>query len=221
MILQSSIYILAAYLIGSIPFGKIIARRFGQIDITQQGSGNIGATNVAREIGIKAGLLTLCLDTLKGFIPVFFFALSTPESGLNSEIWLSAVALSALLGHQFSIFGNFRGGKGVATALGVYLAISPLSCLLAILVFLATVGLWNFVSLGSMAAASAMPLLLAILGRPLPIVVGAIIAALLIIIRHGENIRRLFKGEERRWRKSSARPEYRGADPTLHQNSNK
>lgn len=189
----------AAYLLGSVPFGKLISNKAAHIDITSRGSGNIGATNVAREVGIKWGLLTLVLDVLKGFIPVILFARYASQSAPLQELGLSAVGLSALLGHQFSLFLRFRGGKGVGTALGIYLGISPLCSLLSILLFIFIVYNWNFVSLGSISAALAMPIFLAIFGKPLPVFIGALIAAVLIFIKHMENIHRLVRGEERKW----------------------
>jgi glycerol-3-phosphate acyltransferase PlsY len=206
MVLQSIIYSLAAYLLGSIPFGKLIAARIARIDITRRGSGNVGATNVARELGVKWGLLTLALDMMKGFAPVFLFAATADPGGSQYEIGLSAVGLSALIGHQFSVFLGFRGGKGVATAFGVYLAISPLSCLLALLIFLAVVAVWDFISMGSMAAAVSLAVLMSIFGKPLPIVLGGFVAAALICVKHHENICRLLRGEERKWRERGAQP---------------
>jgi glycerol-3-phosphate acyltransferase PlsY len=200
MMFQSLIFAIAAYLFGSIPFGKLIARKVGHIDITQKGSGNIGATNVARELSVKWGILTLILDMLKGFVPVVLFSCLAPQAGIGHEIGLSIVGLSALLGHQFSIFLRFRGGKGVGTALGIYLGISPVSCLLALLLFILIVYIWGFVSLASMLSAFAMPLLFALFGKTPPLVIGALIAAALICIRHKENIQRLIKGDERKWR---------------------
>jgi glycerol-3-phosphate acyltransferase PlsY len=189
----------AAYLLGSVPFGKLISKKAAHIDITNRGSRNIGATNVAREVGIKWGLLTLLLDVLKGFIPVILFSQYASQPATLHEFSLPAVGLSALLGHQFSLFLKFRGGKGVGTALGIYLAISPLGSLLAILLFICIVTKWNFVSLGSISAAAAMPILLAIFGKPLPVFIGAVIAAVLICIKHMDNIHRLVQGEERKW----------------------
>lgn len=203
---QSFIFAIAAYIFGSIPFGKLIARKVAHIDITQKGSGNIGATNVARELSVSWGILTLVLDMLKGFVPVILFACLAPQTGTGHEIGLSIVGLSALLGHQFSIFLRFRGGKGVGTALGIYLAISPLSCLVALLLFILIVYIWDFVSLASMLSAFAVPLLFALFGKTPPLVIGALIAAAIICIRHKENIQRLIKGDERKWtdRKSQA-----------------
>lgn len=206
MIYQCIMFIVTAYLLGSIPFGKLIAKRVARINITQRGSGNIGATNVARELGITWGLVTLFLDMLKGFLPVFLYAHYILQAGSEFETCLSAIGLSALLGHQFSIFMRFRGGKGVATAIGIYLVISPLACLMAIIVFILTVYKWDFVSLGSMLAAIVMPGLLALFGKSQPLVTTSIIVAALICFKHKGNIKRLVKGEERKWRGEKNQP---------------
>jgi acyl phosphate:glycerol-3-phosphate acyltransferase len=200
MVFQTLIFAVAAYLFGSIPFGKLIARKVAHVDITQRGSGNIGATNVARELSIKWGILTLILDMLKGFVPVVLFACVASKAGMGHDIGLSVVGLSALSGHQFSIFLKFRGGKGVGTALGIYLAISPLSCLIALMLFILIVYVWDFVSLASILSALAMPFLFALFGKTPPLVIGAVIAATLIVIKHKDNIQRLVKGNERKWR---------------------
>lgn len=199
-------FIVTAYLLGSIPFGKLIAKRVAHINITQRGSGNIGATNVARELGITWGLVTLLLDMLKGFLPVFLYAHYILQAGIEFETCLSAIGLAALLGHQFSIFMRFRGGKGVATAIGIYLVISPLACLMAVIVFILTVYKWDFVSLGSMLAAIVMPGLLALFGKSQPLVTTSIIVAALICFKHKGNIKRLVKGEERKWRGEKNQP---------------
>jgi glycerol-3-phosphate acyltransferase PlsY len=192
--------VLIAYLLGSIPFGKIIARKVARIDITEHGSGNIGATNVAREVGTLWGLLTLILDLLKGFLPVFlssqYFKATDPFGG-----WaIATVALAALLGHQFSVFQKFRGGKGVATALGVYLALSPVSSLEALFIFVAVVFVWDIISLASMISAACMPLFLSLAGFPPPLIAAASVTAALIVLKHWDNIGRIRSGRERKWR---------------------
>jgi glycerol-3-phosphate acyltransferase PlsY len=188
-----------AYLSGSIPFGRIIARKVARIDITKHGSGNIGATNVAREVGTAWGLLTLILDLLKGYLPVL---LSPHFSGTNpSNGWpLAVVSLAALLGHQFSVFEKFNGGKGVATALGVYLAVSPGSCLAALSVFVVVVFVWDMISLASMISSACMPLLLTFMGYPSPVIAAALVTTALIVLKHRDNIGRIRAGQERKWR---------------------
>ncbi len=194
-------FCLAAYLFAAIPWGKMIAHVVAGIDITERGSGNIGATNVSRELGLKWGLLTLCLDSLKGFLPVFLAGHYLGVAGIAHSWGLSAVGVAALLGHQFSLYRKFAGGKGVATALGIYLAIAPLSCLLAVLLFVSVVYKWEFVSLGSLAAAFSMPIFAALFEKPLPVSLGALIIAILIFLKHRANIHRLAMGQEHSWRK--------------------
>jgi glycerol-3-phosphate acyltransferase PlsY len=203
-----------SYLISSIPFGKLISRRVANIDITRRGSGNIGATNVARELGLGWGAVTLFLDLLKGFLPTYAVQILLPYS----EMGIAVVALSALLGHQFSFFLRFHGGKGVATALGICLAISPLSCLLSLFVFVLTVYISDFVSLGSMIAASFMPLWLLILQKGHGLVLCSILMAGLICIQHRDNVKRLMSGDERRWRKSKLKSTDQEDGPAPHRN---
>ncbi len=137
---------------------------------------------------------------LKGFIPVVLCSrYASHVLGADHGLAVSVVGLSALLGHQFSIFLSFRGGKGVGTAVGVYLAISPLSCLVALFLFLLIVYKWDFISLGSMASACAMPFLLAGFGKRPPLVIASFIIAAIICFKHNENIQRLLSGEERKW----------------------
>ena len=200
MVFQTSVVAIAAYITGAIPFGKIIARYVARIDITTRGSGNIGATNVARELGMKWGIITLILDLLKGFIPVVLFSHLFSQTWPTHEIALAGIGICALLGHMFPIFLGFRGGKGVATALGVYLALSPLSCLCSLVLFIIIVAVWDYISLGSILSAAAMPLFLLLFGKPQPLIIGALIMALLICYKHKVNIQDLIRGEERRWK---------------------
>ena len=192
---QSMLFAIGAYVAGSIPFGKIIARYVARIDITKRGSGNIGATNVARELGMKWGIITLILDLLKGFVPVVLFSQLFYHPGSFQEVALAGIGICALLGHMFPVFLGFHGGKGVATALGVYLAISPLSCLCSLVLFIIIVMIWNYISLGSILAAAAMPLFLILFGKPQPLIIGSLIMALLICYKHKVNIQDLIRGE--------------------------
>lgn len=190
----------AAYLLGSIPFGLLLAKLFGTADIRKAGSGNIGATNVARVAGPVAGILTLLLDAGKGALAVLL-AVRLAE---GSSLWLMLAGICALLGHCFPIWLGFRGGKGVATAAGVFLVLCPLACLGAALLFLLVVGYWRFVSLGSISAAAAIPLLMYFFwaphhAPPHPITFGSLAAALLIIYKHEGNIQRLAHGSEPRF----------------------
>lgn len=190
------LFFAVAFFIGSIPFGQIISRRVAHVDITRMGSRNIGATNVARELGMKWGFLTLALDVSKGLIPSVIFRLLYPDSHLG----LSIVGLSALLGHQFTPFLCFKGGKGVATALGFFLSISPTATLLALGVFLITVYLWDFISLGSIVATLSVPLFLSLFIKSGVLIAASIIFAAFICLKHRSNIQRLATGSERRWR---------------------
>ncbi|RJR52639.1 MAG: glycerol-3-phosphate 1-O-acyltransferase [Desulfobacteraceae bacterium] len=194
-------FFVAAYLLGSIPFGRIISRRVAQMDITQRGSRNIGATNVAREIGLKWGVLTLVLDVSKGLLPTLLFRYVYPESHLG----ISLVGLCALLGHQFTPFLGFHGGKGVATALGFFMAVSPPATLLALSVFLITVYLWDFISLGSILASFSVPVFLALFGKPGTIILFSLFSAVLICLKHKDNLHRIAAGTERRWRKKRSK----------------
>jgi glycerol-3-phosphate acyltransferase PlsY len=190
----------AAYLIGSIPFGIILAKLFGGVDVRKAGSGNIGATNVARVAGPLPGILTLVLDGLKGVATVWLSARFTNDSAL----WMTIAGLFALMGHCFPVWLRFRGGKGVATAAGMFLALCWPAALGAIGVFILVVLFSRFVSLGSVSAAAAMPLLVYLLWAPHhappPIVTfGAFAAAMLVIYKHDANIQRLVEGREPRF----------------------
>src|SRR5260370_9743579 len=172
----------AAYLLGSIPFGLVLAKLFGGGDVRKVGSGNIGATNVARVVGPLAGVLTLVFDTAKGMAAVRLAGRFTGESAT----WMMVAAFAVLLGHCFPVWLKFKGGKGVATALGVFLGLCPLAAVSALLLFILCVTYWRYVSLGSVAAAAAMPLLVYFLwapGHAPPIVIdlGTLAGALLCI----------------------------------------
>ncbi|HYL61907.1 MAG TPA: glycerol-3-phosphate 1-O-acyltransferase PlsY [Candidatus Methylomirabilis sp.] len=191
---------IAAYLLGSIPFGLLLGKLFGTADVRKAGSGNIGATNVARVAGPVAGMLTLLLDAGKGALAVL---LAVRLAG-GSALWMMIAGLCALLGHCFPIWLGFRGGKGVATAAGVFLVLCPLACLGAAILFLLVVIYWRFVSLGSISAAAAMPLLMYFFwaphhAPPHAITFGSLAAALLIVYKHDGNIRRLVRGNEPRF----------------------
>ncbi len=190
----------AAYFLGSIPFGLLLARLFGATDVRKTGSGNIGATNVARVAGPLAGILTLIFDTAKGAAAVWFAGRVTNDSAA----WLMLAALAVLLGHCFPVWLKFKGGKGVATALGVFLVLCPLAAISALLLFLLCVAYWRYVSLGSVAAAAAMPLLIYFLwaprhAPPISINVGTLAITLLVIYKHDGNLQRLVEGTEPRF----------------------
>ncbi len=194
------VYCLGAYIVGSIPFGQIISKRVADIDITKHGSGNIGATNVAREVGIKWGILTLLLDMLKGLLPVLFSMMQETAGEVPGLTGPAVVGLFALAGHQFSCFKRFHGGKGVATALGVYLVIAPVATALALVVFLLIAAKWRYVSLASMGATVSIAGMLSVFGEVGGVIVVAWVMAFLICVKHQENIGRLIRGEERKWK---------------------
>ncbi len=181
-----------AYLLGSIPTGVILAKAFSNVDPRTHGSRNIGATNIYRTAGKKLGIITLLGDILKGLIPVVIARGGT----LESHFWIGAVALAAFLGHLYPIFLKFKGGKGIATGLGAFLALAPLCAILSFLVFAAVVYKWRYISLGSLTATAAFPILLALL-NPHPIYIPfAVIIGVFIFYRHRENIERLLGGRE-------------------------
>jgi len=195
---------LAGYLLGSIPFGILLTRTFGGGDIRAAGSGNIGATNVTRVAGPIPGVLTLILDGLKGAAAVW---LAAHFSGYSAT-WMTASGVAALIGHCFPVWLKFRGGKGVATAAGMFLALCWPAAVGAILVFVAVVFFFRFVSLGSIAAAAAMPLLIYLLWAPRfsphlapppSVTLGAFAAAMLVVYKHDGNIQRLVEGREPRF----------------------
>jgi glycerol-3-phosphate acyltransferase PlsY len=191
---------LAGYLLGSIPFGLLLAKIFGGKDVRQHGSGNIGATNVSRVAGPLAGILTLVFDTAKGAAAVWLAARLTE----NSATAMISAGLAALIGHCFPVWLKFHGGKGVAAALGVFLALCPWAALAALVLFLLVVLFWRYVSLGSLSAAAAMPLLIYFLWAPghapaLVIMLGTLFAVALIFFKHYANLQRLLDGTEPRY----------------------
>jgi len=182
---------LGAFLCGSIPFGLLLVKLAGKGDVRAHGSGNIGATNVSRVGGKALGLVTLLLDIGKGFLPVFLGR----QLGLSESV-LSLLALSAVLGHVFTPWLKFRGGKGVATALGVALAFRASMVLPALGVFIVLLLAFRYVSLGSVMAALALPLVLLWQGAPPLVLLLWADISLIVILKHHENIRRLLKGTE-------------------------
>jgi glycerol-3-phosphate acyltransferase PlsY len=197
-----------AYLLGSIPFGYILVRIFRKEDIRATGSGNIGATNVARSGAKGLGILTLLLDLLKAFAAVKFAQHLAPGTpGFPSDLAVAA-GIAAILGHVFPIWLGFKGGKGVASALGVFIAIAPLAALCALVVFIAVFAITRYVSLASILAAVMMPLF-CLLWMPdrSPIFVGGIIfISLLVIAKHHANIARLMQGRESRFGSKKSLP---------------
>jgi glycerol-3-phosphate acyltransferase PlsY len=197
--------ILGAYLVGSVPFAYLIAKAVRGIDIREVGSGNVGATNVGRALGRKWGILVFVLDVLKGFLPTLG-ALLAHECRIGAPALPLGVALTgfaAVAGHNWPIFLKFKGGKGMATSCGVFLAVFPLGLVIAMGVWAATVAISRYISVGSMVAAAAL-LVSALFLRNEPFREGkfltalAAVAAVLSIVRHRSNIGRLMHGAENR-----------------------
>ena len=181
---------LIAYLSGSIPFGAFLAKT-QNINIFDHGSGNIGATNVARILGKKAGLITLVGDVLKGWGMVFLASLF-----FEKPILIALAGLSVFLGHLFSIFLKFKGGKGVATGLGVFSFVMPLPALLSVGIFALTLRVSGYVSLSSILAAISLPIFGIFFRMPLPYIYLAVIVGLFTLQKHHDNVLRLINGKE-------------------------
>lgn len=198
--LPASVVVLA-YLLGSIPFGFLIVRLSGGGDVRGTGSGGTGATNVTRRAGKWAGILTLLLDALKGAAAVLV-ARGVLTNGLGVSWWVAASALAVVLGHVFPVWLGFRGGKGVATGLGVFLVLAPLAVLCALFIFAVIVWATRYISLGSITAAALIPFVIWLLGLrgtdegKLPLLTAATVGSALIIFMHRANIGRLLRGKE-------------------------
>ncbi|NIO16353.1 MAG: glycerol-3-phosphate 1-O-acyltransferase PlsY [Deltaproteobacteria bacterium] len=190
-------YVLGSYLLGAIPFGLIVAYIFGGgVDPREVGSGNIGATNVARAAGKIGGALTLILDAAKGFVPLYLARRAFPE---NYYAIVSLCAVAAFLGHVFPVYLRFKGGKGVAIAGGIIIFLSPIAALLLFTIFLFALFFTGYVSVGSLLCALSFPVLMAFLG-PTPLYIAiALFMAVMIFFTHRENIRRLVEGRENKF----------------------
>ena|SRR5689334_18098125 len=185
--------VILAYFLGGIPFGYLFVRFALGKDIRTMGSGNIGATNVHRSAGQKAGVVVLLLDIAKGFIAVCLAALMTH----NSPDALALAAVAVMVGHAFPILLRFRGGKAVACFIGAFLYIAPLALLAVLVVFVVVVAFSKFISLGSISAAMLFPVAVWQIMHPAPpILIASIFAGLLIVVRHRANIERLVAGTE-------------------------
>jgi glycerol-3-phosphate acyltransferase PlsY len=194
---------LFGYLLGSVPTGLVLTKLFSKIDPRKMGSKNIGATNIFRTVGKALGILTLIGDVLKGAIPIWI-AIQwglTDQWGFSSDLWISFAGVSPFLGHIFPLFLGFKGGKGVATALGVYLVISPIAVMIELFLFMGIVWRWRFISLGSISCATTIPILIAFFRSDSQayFILSVVIAAL-ILYRHQSNISRLLQGTENKWK---------------------
>jgi len=196
-ILKIASLVLLAYLSGSIPFGVILTRLFSDIDLSTQGSGNIGATNVLRCAGVKLGLLTLLLDISKGAFPVYLALKLNGSPPGDAAVYPYLVAMSSFLGHLFPLYFSLRkGGKGVATAWGCFLVLSPLSGFLVLIVFVLVVLVFKRVSVASLAAALTLPLAIGLIDASFVGIIFSTVIAILIVFRHKQNIMRLMQGKE-------------------------
>lgn len=190
----------ASYLLGAIPTSFLVARAARGIDLRQHGSGNLGATNAFRVLGWKAAAPIFLLDIAKGWLPVALFPLWD-----TSTVWTWALAYgaAAVIGHVFSIYVRFRGGKGVATGTGVFLALAPLAVLAGLVVWTALVLATGYVSLASIAAAIVLPVVVLVVHGPGPVLYLAVALAAFVVYGHRTNIGRLRRGEEHRFRRKA------------------
>lgn len=192
--------LLLAYLVGSVPTSLILGKLLHGIDLREHGSRNVGATNAMRVLGKPTGIAVLVLDVAKGFFPTLLFPLINKENVfgfLAPTNQALCIGLAAVIGHIFTIFLKFRGGKGVATGIGVYLALAPKALLLTFGICLIIMASTRYVSLGSLTGAVLLPIFLLIVGpRSLPLVILTVLLGALVIWRHRENIKRLVRGTE-------------------------
>ena len=187
---------LFGYLLGSVPTGIVLTRLFSRVDPRKAGSKNIGATNIYRTAGKTLGVLTLVGDMLKGTIPIW-----TAIMWGIPDFWVALVGLSPIVGHIFPIFLGFKGGKGVATALGIYLVISPIAVLIEFFLFAFIVWKWRIIALGSITCATTIPILIAFFrSDSKAYFILSVIVAALILYRHQSNIARIIQGTENKWR---------------------
>ena len=194
------VWIIIAYLIGSVPVGVLLSRIKGK-DPRMQGSGNIGATNVIRTVGKSIGIATLIGDALKGFLPVWFAI----QFGWSDRM-VAVVAFAAFFGHIFPIYLKLRGGKGVATSLGIFLGLNYIAVLLDMAVFIGILLGWRIVSVGSIVAVILMPIILFLLDTPVPYIAMAFGIAVFSCLKHKDNIKRLFAGTENKIGRSKLTP---------------
>ena len=203
--MRALLVVIIAYLLGSIPFGYLIVRKKLGDDIRQSGSGGTGATNVSRRAGRTAGVATLVLDAFKGSLAVLIARTLLTGPPLVVDWWVAAAAIAVIVGHIFPVWLGLRGGKGVATGVGVFLVLAPVALVCAGVLFVAIVALTRYVSLGSITAAVALPVsvwLQSVFVEPVadlrPLLIAAIAGALLILFAHRHNIARLARGTESR-----------------------
>jgi len=186
--------LIVAYLVGAIPTGIVLTRLIGAEDVRKSGSGNIGATNVYRVAGRSVGVATLLGDIIKGVVPVI-----VAMQMHGSPVQVASVASVAFLGHCYPVYLGFRGGKGVATALGIFMVLSPIGVAIASALFVVVVWKSRYISLGSICAAASIPFLVFAFERQLPVTLASVLIAGMVIWRHRGNIQRLINGSENRF----------------------
>jgi len=201
------LFVIISYLIGSIPTGVVLAKVTGKEDIRKSGSGNIGATNVTRLLGKKLGVLTLVGDVLKAVVPMlathwYFVQSGMPVSPSELDMAVTLSGGAAFLGHMYSIYLKFGGGKGVATGLGVFVVLEPLAALISLFLFIAVVYFSGYVAVGSLVVSALITLWIWLLKGSPNHVFLAFFIGVLIWIKHADNIKRLFEGTETNWRAS-------------------
>jgi glycerol-3-phosphate acyltransferase PlsY len=198
----AAMWLLASYLLGAIPTSHLVSRTFANIDLRQHGSGNLGATNLYRVLGWKYAIPVALFDIAKGLVPVVWFA---PQVS-RSELYALACGVAAILGHVFSLFVHFKGGKGVATAAGVMLGMTPLALATVATVWALVLLLTGYVSLASIAAAAVLPLAVYVLEQPTSpeLFWVVVLVAVGVIVLHRRNIQRLLKGTESRFGRRAA-----------------
>ena len=193
------LFLLGAYLLGSIPSAVWIGKYFYKIDVREYGSGNAGATNVFRVLGKKAGIPVLLIDVLKGFLAVSLAYLSNDSVGSYQFINLQLVlGIASLVGHIFPVFASFRGGKGIATLLGIILAILPCAAFISMGIFIVVLLISSYVSLGSMVAGVSFPIIVILVFKTTTpsLIIFSILIAIMVLITHQKNIERLLRREE-------------------------
>lgn len=192
--------LVAAYLIGATPTSYIAGRLARGVDLRRHGSGNLGATNVFRVLGWRVAVPVITIDIFKGWLPTFLFPL---WDGVAVAQWALAYGAAAIVGHVYSVYVGFRGGKGVATSAGVFLALAPLAVLGGLAVWTALVLMTRIVSVGSIAAALVLPVLVYLTEGTGPVLWLSLVLALFVVFAHRANIRRLMRGEEHRFGKNA------------------
>ncbi len=200
--MKIALLLICAYLIGSIPFGVIVGRVWRGVDVRKYGSGNIGFSNVLRVLGPGPASVVLLGDALKGYLPVavgrHLLGGSLPAATSQADLWLLALALAAILGHSCSLFLGFRGGRGVTTTAGALVGLCWPAAVVGLVVWLLLVGITRYISVGSMAAAASVPIYMALAGLRWQWLLFWSAIALLVILRHLPNIKRLRAGTEAR-----------------------